>query len=276
MSAYINWNGAVVEKERFCIGPDNRSFRYGDGFFETMKVKQGTICLEALHFERLFSSLRLLRFEAPPQFAQEYLRQQIDELLEQNRLTETARVRLMIYRGDGSVYDPENHHPNFLIQSWPLPQKQLQPPLQIGIFRDARKACDLFSSVKSNNYLCYLMGALHAKQEGLDDALILNAHGRIADATIANVFIVQKDGVVKTPPLSEGCIAGVYRKFLLQSFVKDNIRFVEEPLPVEELRNASEVFLTNAVTGIRCVEKCADVKYVSEVSKYLKGRYESV
>ena len=55
----------------------------------------------------------------------------------------------------------------------------------MDIFPDARKTFDLYSGIKSNNYLCYLMGADFAKKRGLDDVIVLNAHGRIADATIA-------------------------------------------------------------------------------------------
>ncbi|MEB3088276.1 aminotransferase class IV, partial [Parvimonas sp. D4] len=90
----------------------------------------------------------------------------------------------------------QNHYPYFLIQSWPLQpatQELNENGLVIDIYKDARKTADLFSSIKSNNYLPYLMGALWAKEHHLNDAILLNPDNRVADATIANVFIV-KDG----------------------------------------------------------------------------------
>ena len=275
MKVHINWNGSITAPGDFRISPDNRGLRYGDGLFETMKARKGKIDLEPLHFERLFSSLRLLQFEIPSHFTAEYLREQVRLLLEKNSHTELARARLMVYRGDGGVYDSLDHRPQLLIQSWPLLEPASNPHgklLQIDVFHDARKACDVFSSLKSNNYLCYLMGALFAKNRGLDDALILNAYGRIADATIANVFIVT-DGMIKTPPLTEGCVNGVYRRYLLQCFQKDGLAFREEPLKVEELMEAEEVFLTNAITGIRWVHRCGGTIYGNETSVHLHTRY---
>ena len=79
-----------------------------------------------------------------------------------------------------------------------------------------------FSHIKTNNYLPYLMGALWAKENKLDDAVILNNYNRVADATIANIFLV-KNSIITTPSLSEGCVDGVMRKYLLHSFQKENI-----------------------------------------------------
>jgi len=73
----------------------------------------------------------------------------------------------------------------------------------IDLYRDARKTADQFSSIKSNNYLNYAMAALWAKQQHLNDVILLNAFDRVADATIANVFIV-KDECILTPPSVKG------------------------------------------------------------------------
>ena len=275
MIEYINWNGKIVEQNTFRIGPDNRAFRYGDGFFETMKVNEFGINLEELHFERLFFSLDLLQFDVPPFYTAAYFRQQVESLLRQNNHSSSARVRLMIYRGDGSIYGSIDHFPHFVIQSWPLRKDIMQinnDKLEIGIFTDSRKSCDKFSCLKSNNYLCYSMGAFFAAKHTLHDAVILNSYNRVADATIANIFIVQ-DGIIKTPSLNEGCISGVYRKYLLQSFSKDGIPFVEGPVTIDDLLHASEVFLTNALNGIKWIYKCGESLYTNEVSSFLHGQY---
>lgn len=275
MTEYINWNGTIVDTNSFTISPNNRGFKYGDGFFETMKVSGGVICLEALHFERLFSSLELLKFEGPEFYNPIYFKDQVQLLLKKNHHTSLARVRLMVFRGDG-LYNNENNQPNFVIQSCLLDTNTTQlnnNGLMIDIYKDARKSCDLFSSVKSNNYLCYGMATLFAKKSGLDDALVLNNFDRVADSSIANVFIV-RDGIIKTPPLSEGCIGGVYRRYLLQSFKKDSIPFKEEKITIEDLLEASEVFLTNAIRGIKWVSNCSSKAfYKNDVSSFLHGKY---
>lgn len=277
MVEYINWNGNIVDKNLFHISPSNRSFRYGDGFFETFKVDEFAICLESFHFERLFHSLNVLHFDTPSFYTPVYIRQQIEILLHRNNHSSLARVRLMVFRGDGGLFDQVNDYPNFVIQSWPL-DKQTNllniEKLKIDIFYDARKTCDMFSSLKSNNFLCYVMAAFFVTKHGLYDALVLNPYGRIADSTTANIFIVQ-NGVIKTPPLTEGCISGIYRKYLLQCLLRNDIPFVESHVTVDEVLHASEVFLTNAVKGIRWIHNCGNVFYKNEVSGFLHNKFSN-
>ncbi len=225
MPEYINWNGKIVDKDNFHISPDNRSFRYGDGFFETMKIADGNLLLSGLHFTRFFSSLQLLSFDVPVLFTPEYFIEHVQNLVTKNNHRSHARVRLMVYRGNGGLYDPENHYPHFVIQSWPLQELRDElntNGLNIDIYTEARKVSDSFSMVKSNNYLCYAMAALWAKKNKLNDCLLLNPYNNICDSTIANIFIVQ-DNVIKTPAIAEGCVNGVARSYLIECCKKDNI-----------------------------------------------------
>ena len=263
MQEYINSNGKIIDKNRFYISPDNRSFRYGDGFFETMKIEDGKILLSDYHFKRLFSSLQILSFDLPSLFTPEYFTTQIQNLVIKNNHFSLARVRLMIYRGNGGLYDPENHYPNFIIQTWQLQQATNDlntNGLDIDIYKEARKVFDSFSMVKSNNYLGYAMAALWAKKNKLNDCLLLNAGNNICDSTIANIFIVHKN-LIKTPAISEGCIDGVARLYLIESCKKDNIKISETIISINDTLNASEVFLTNAVNGIRWVKRSGEQTY---------------
>lgn len=272
---YLNCNGKIFNAGKLLISPNNRSFRYGDGFFETMKMIKGKIMLAESHFERLFSSLELLQFEKPNYFTVDYLKKNIEELAKKNHHSKLARIRLMIYRGEGGLYDPENHFPNHLIQTWSLNEANNslnENGLSIDIFKDSKKACDNYSHVKSNNYLSYAMAALWAKKTHLNDALLLNSYDRIADATIANVFIV-KDGSVKTPALTEGCVSGVMRRHLLTCMHKENIPVEETKIEVEELLEASEIFLSNSVYGIKWVKSCGTSNYSNELSKFLHKKF---
>lgn len=272
---YLYSNGKVYSADKLLISPNNRSFRYGDGFFETMKMINGKIVLADYHFERLFSSLDLLQFEKPNYFTVDYLKKNIEELAKKNGHSKLARVRLMIYRGNGGLYDPENHFPNHLIQTWelnPSNNKLNENGLVIDIFKDARKACDHYSHVKSNNYLSYAMAALWAKKNKLNDAIVLNSFDRIADATIANVFIVY-NGTVKTPALTEGCVSGVMRRHIIACLRKENIPVEETKIETEELENASEVFFTNAGYGIRWIQRCGNSNYTNELSGLLYKKF---
>lgn len=271
----LNYNGKILKDDSLLISPDNRSFRYGDGFFETIKVISDKVLLADYHFERLFSSLELLKFEKPSYLTGDYLHKQILELVEKNGHSKAARVRLTFFRGNGGLYDPENHFPNYIIQSWGLENTMAglnENGLVTDIFPDAQKACDRYANVKSNNYLSYAMAALWAKEQKLNDAIILNSFGRVADSTIANLFIV-KDGIIKTPALTEGCVAGVMRRYLLGCLKKEGIPFEETQISVEDVLQASELFLTNAIRGIVWVRQLRENTYQNKVASLLHKKF---
>lgn len=255
MAPLIVYNGNFLDGDKPFIGAGNRSFRYGDGLFETMKIINGKLLLADLHFERLFTGMQRLRFEPPRYFTPYYFMDLISKLCIRNHTEEAARVRMMVFRGEGSLYEPAGHYPNFVIQAIPLQQEVLslnKKGLVIDIYPDLRKSCDWLANLKSNNYLPYVMAAIYARENKLDDCLVLNSHGHIADATIANVFMI-KDSIVYTPSLSEGCVAGVMRRHLIKLLRENSFRVEEGSLRTEALSRADEIFLTNALYGLRWV-----------------------
>jgi len=274
-SQYFNFNDKILRTGKAIITADNRSFRYGDGFFETMKMVNGKIALGNYHFERLFSALDILKFKKPPYFTTEHVETLARTLAIKNGHEKLARVRLTIFRGDGGLYDAADQFPNYIIQTWKLDPgifKLNENGLATDIYTEAKKSCDSFSHIKSNNYLPYVMAAGWAKEKKLNDAFLLNNFNRLADATIANVFIV-KDGKVKTPSLSEGCVSGVMRRHLLACMRKENIPVEETQIETEEIFEANEIFLTNAVNGIRWVKQCGKSNYNLQLAKYLFEKF---
>jgi branched-chain amino acid aminotransferase len=268
MSTYLSLNGRMHKADQPLILPDNRSFRYGDGFFETMKLVDGSLPLGDLHFERLFHSLDQMGFERPAHFHRTYIEEQIRAVTEKNQHTRLARIRLTVFRGEGGLYDPVSDFPNHLVQSWqlnPAAQELNENGLVLGIYQQARKSSDDFSHIKSNNYQPYLMAARYAKKMQWNEAIVLNHADRVADATIANVFI-GVNGIIKTPALSEGPVAGVMRQYLLREARKAGYAIEEGPIHPDELRDATDMFLTNAISGIRWVKQCGENGYVKELS----------
>lgn len=265
---YLNFNGAIIRADKKIITADNRGLRYGDGIFETMKLVDGILPLAELHFERLWQGIELMQFETPAYFNAGYLSAQVVELAKKNNHHRNARIRIMIFRSDGGLYDPQNMVVNYTIQSWELPSG---PPslnengLLLDIYPDARKTFDSFSHLKSNNYLPYLMAALYAKSNRLNDCFVLNANGNICDSTIANVFIV-KDQLLFTPSLTEGAVGGVMRKYLLGQFPAAGFLAHEKILGLYDIREADEIFLTNAVQGLKWVGKFRDNSYSNTIS----------
>lgn len=273
MDRSIHFNGKILPAEQALIGAGNRGFRYGDGLFETLRVVNGHIILPELHVERLLAGMTVLQFDIPALFTATYLRETILTLCRKMKIEAGARVRLNVFRGNGGLYDPENHHPNIVIEAWPLelPARLHENGLVIDIYTEARKHPDILANLKTNNYLPYILAALHAQKNRLNDCLLLNSAGRICDATIANVCWV-KHGNVFTPPLSEGGVGGVMRKYLL-THVKGDHALQEALLTPETLAQADEVFLTNAIQGIRWVRAYKDKAYTNTVAARLFEEY---
>lgn len=268
MKGWLNFNGNFIDENNPVIKTDNRSFRYGDGLFETMKVVMGSIRLKELHFGRLFFGMEQLKIHVQGLINAKLLEEQIMKTIKKNHITGPARVRLTMYRGDGGLYDPNSEGAGYIIQVWPLSSSNLvlnDNGLVIGLYDAAKKSTDAFSNIKTNNYLVYAMGALYARQEKYNDCLILNTNNRVCDATIANVFWV-KDGNIYTPPLSEGCVAGVMRANLIQRVPSFGLTITEKEAELQDLMEADELFLSNAITGIRWVREFDGKTYENNIS----------
>lgn len=210
--------------------------------------------------------MQTLQFDQP-RFTGKSLNDQIKELCVRNNHS-SSRVRLMVFRGDGGLYNPENNLPNYIIQTSDLKDPNYEVDrkgLSVDIFPNGAKSVDEFSNLKSNNFLIYIMAAFYAKMNQLDDCMVLNCHGRICDSTISNVFCI-KDGIVFTAPLSEGCIAGTMRRYLIENLARFGFTAYEKPIDIELLENADEIFLTNAISRIRWVEKLRNRQYENKIS----------
>ena len=259
---YFNYNGKILKEHTPIAGPDNRGLRYGDGLFETIKYKDAQLVLPDEHFARLWKGLQLLQFEIPKLFTAEMLQSSITQLVQKNNLA-TARIRVSVIRGDGGLYDAKSHAPQYIIQCWPLPENHArlnENGLQLCLYKEARKSIDAFCNLKHNNYLPYIMGALHAKKNHCNDALVYNSHNRICDTTIANVFII-KNGLLYTAALAEGCVAGVTRKCIIQTLSGTEYHVSEIELTEDLVLDADEVFTCNAMYNIRWVDSIAHKKY---------------
>lgn len=254
--ARFNFNGKIYEADTAVISADNRGLRYGDGLFETMKIKNGELILEDEHFARLWKGLQVLQFTIPKHFNPDKLQQEILTLAQKNQHENAARVRVTVFRGNGGLYDAIDNFPNYIIQTWPLPDGNGElnsNGLDIGIYSSVKKTCDILSNIKNNNYLPYVMAALEAKKEKWNDAILLNSFGRICDCSIANIFLI-KDEKVYTPSLGEGCVAGIMRKYLLDNFAVTGFSCTEKEITIEEILDADEVFLTNSIYNMRWVK----------------------
>jgi branched-chain amino acid aminotransferase len=261
-------NGNFISANDPAIYGDDLAYRFGDGLFETMLLLDGKIILENLHFERLFAGMNLLHYHSSELPGRESLKKKILELAKKNGHQHAARIRLAVSRGRGNI-DDLTTVPSYLISSKKVKRSSLnwqESGLCIDIFPDARKAPDVFSHLKSSSFLAYALAKRYAMNHDLDDALVLNSRDKIADASIFNLFLLYK-GKLITPALSEGCVDGVMRRYIMeQGEVEEN------SIGINDLLEADEIFLTNAIQGIRWVKKFRNKIYGNEQSASLFRR----
>ncbi len=278
---FYNYNGKIFSENENIIGPTNRGLRYGDGIFETIKFKNATIILADDHFKRLWQGMKALQFSIPVHLTVEKLTAEINALIKKNKLKE-ARIRITVIRSDGGIYDPKNDTPNYIIEAIKLSEDNGLlniNGLQICIYEVALKSIDLFSNLKNNNYLPYFMGAKFAKQQQCNDALILNSKGNICDSTIANIFFI-KDKIIYTTALSEGCVAGVMRNWLINTLRILNYKVEEIIVTKNILCEADEVFLSNSIYNIKWVGSLGDKNYtnieIQKINELLQRKYKAI
>jgi branched-chain amino acid aminotransferase len=256
----INYNGNLIDPQTPIATAANRSLRFGDGVFETMYWDGQKIENLDFHFDRLFKGLMILQFDLSDGFTKEFLSEEIKKLCENNSTSVRARVRLNIFREDGAVLLPVGNKPFFIIESAAYPEENLTP-LRLTIYKAEMKSTGVLGNLKTNNYLLNTLAIQFAKDNGFDDAIILNSRGNICEASSSNLFMVQK-GVLFTPALSQGCVAGTKRRELLEILPSLGFQVEETIITKDMIFEMEEIFLTNAIRPIRPVI-CIDNTYYS-------------
>jgi branched-chain amino acid aminotransferase len=241
---WYNFNGKLINEPLF--DHTNRSFRYGDGLFESMRVFNGKIFNERAHIDRLKKGLLALKIKMNKPLGVLFL--EIEELLHINNLDKGAYARLMIYRDASGGYLPNTHQASYFIEVGEAFSNQFElanSAIKISFYEEHKKHSGTLSNLKSNNALIYILAAIYAKEEKVDDALLLNEKNKVIESTNANLFILDKDGSLITPPLSDGCLEGTMR-----SFVMNHFQVKEQSLTKQDVQKSKEVILSNA-NGLR-------------------------
>jgi len=254
----INLSGQIRSADAPVLTVQNRAFRFGEGLFETMRLSQGRIALADFHFQRLNEGINTLGLDIGVGLNGEKILSEILALCEINGHSASARIRLTAFRDTGI----DGRSIQYLIETFPFERQVIANDhgLKLNIYPDGRKAIDSFSNLKSTNFLLYSKAAEFATKRSLDDCLVLNQANRIAETSIANVFCI-KDKSIYTPSLSEAPIAGVMRRWLLVQCKFPGYEFIETAIDTAFLNEADEVFLSNALRGIRPVRFFGNKEY---------------
>ncbi|MDN3664090.1 aminotransferase class IV [Algibacter miyuki] len=268
----VNFNENILE-DNTLLSVNNRGFAYGDALFETIKASYGKLLFWEDHYFRLMASMRIMRMEIPMNFTMEYLEEQILNTLTENNLSNaSSRVKLTVFRNEGGLYLPETNTVSFLIAVKPIDTDFYianSEFYEVDLFKDYYVSPSLLSTLKSNNKALNVVGSIYAKENKLNNCLVLNTEKQVVEALNGNVFVV-KGNEIKTPPMGSGCLKGVMRKQIIEIVNSlPEYELVEAAISPFELQKADEIFITNVVVGIQSVSKYRKKTFASEVSKLL-------
>jgi len=276
-SRYLDYNGEFHHTEDAIFQSHNRSFRYGDGLFETMCWQNGNIQLLNYHIDRLQKGMELLKLEGAKRYTAQFFLEKIAALLKKNQLSESeCSIRLAVFRDGAGLYTPVSNQAVYLLEVFKLDKKvnvHNQAGLIIDVFPDHRKPVNALSTIKSSNALLYVLAGIYRKTHALDDVLLINESGFLVEAASSNIFIWYNE-TLYTPALSEGCVDGVMRRSIIDFAKENDIAIVEAQINPQILNEAEEIFLTNAVHGMQCVLGYKKKRYFNRLSKDLWKKYE--
>lgn len=271
----INYNGNLINPEDLKLSQENRAFKYGDGIFETVKIQNNKILFWEDHYFRLMASMRIVRMKIPDFFTPEFLQEQIIQVITANQLENSSvRIKLNISRKQGGLYTPQSNDIDYIISVKELTNKFYtisDDYYEVALYKDHYIAPDLLSTIKSNNRIINVVGSIYAKENDFSNCFLLNTNKMVVEALNGNLFLV-KDKVIKTPPVSDGCLKGILRKQLIQIIEKlPEYELVEASISPFELQKADELFITNVIHGIQPVSKFRKKTYVNATARRLLG-----
>jgi len=254
-------DGKYYPKDDAKISVFDHGFLYGDGVFEGIRAYNGIVFKLKEHIDRLYASAHAIMLDIP--LTREEMINAVLETLRRNNLRD-AYIRLIVTRGVGDLgLDPRKcSKPSVIIITVPAlrlyEEERRREGISMIVSWTRRDSVDATShEIKSLNYLNSILAKIEANNAGADEALILDTHGYICEATGENIFIA-KDGKLYTPPRSSGALPGITAGVVKRIAAKLGYEVIERNLTVTELYDADEAFLTG--TG-------AEIVPIREVNK---------
>lgn len=249
----------------------NRAFCYGDALFETIHCMGTQPQFPELHWQRLLKGMKVLKMQIPENLHLKNIHNYIGKLLNKNRVFKGARIRITVFRDQGGLFSPEKNTVSWLMESSVLENEQYKletKGLAIDIYDELHKPVNILSNLKTTSSLIFVLAGIYRKENNLDECLVFNQYGRICESISSNVFVAKGNKII-TPSLDEGCIEGTMRYTIIDILKELGYDVEEKGILEKNLIDAEEVFLTNAIQGVKWVSAYRDRRYYNFISRKL-------
>ena len=255
-------NSEYIQLQDLSIELDNRAFNYGDGFFETVKIIKSNTFNFSIHYLRIIESCSILSLDFNN--TNQELTKIIETLIVKNNII-NGTVKLHFSRDSKGKYMPSSSEVNLLIITNKGEGFNVVKPVELCFYTDEIKTKSKLSTIKSCNALVSVLSSIYARGNNFDNAILFNTDDNVIECFNSNIFIIKED-IIYTPPLSDGCVSGTMRGWVL-----NNETVIEKSLSEKEILNADEIFITNAVSGIIPIKKVEETEFFSfELSAQLQ------
>ena len=217
--------------------------------FSTLRVKEGALFAWERHWARMLRDARLLNVAMPPDEAE--LERRLMQLVETNGRP-NCTLRLVVVRNGGGMWSGPLPAPGGRtsdVIALTADSKEWGESVRLAVQPNGRFAAGEFAAAKILSWGANLVWAERAQQQGYDEAILLNEHGRVAECTSANIFAVSGQDVF-TPPVIDGCLPGITREVLLQELQVPGVRIMERSLSIADLEAADEVCITSTTRDL--------------------------
>lgn len=278
---WIVFNGSLYQELPHNFYIDNRAFRLGDGFFETIRIIHGRVFMWNAHYARIVACCKAMQIEIPPVFTSDFLLSTMYKLIEKNAITGGGKMRITFFREGSGTYRPQSNRLGFVMEAETYHPSEFMVKdqgLNIEVYTQMKKYPSPLSLFKIMGNHIYIQASVWAAAHNYHDALILNHENHIIEATASNIFVV-KNNALYTPPLNSGCVGGVMRMSIINAALRLGVKIYESDLDVNDITYADEVFLTNAIAGISWVGSFRNKRYYHKLSDRLVeklNRLESI
>jgi branched-chain amino acid aminotransferase len=269
---YILHNDRVHEASARVLAPGQIGLLSGWGVFSTLHVADGVLFAWERHWARMKKDAALMRVPLPDD--PEAVRKRLLELVEANRAYNST-LRVAVVRNQGGVFEgPPTGHASDLI-AFTADLKDWGEGVKLGYVEQARHAACRFAGTKILSWAMNLTWVEEAHEKGLDEVILLNERGEIAECTSANIFIAN-GGKVSTPPLASGCLPGVTRDILLHEIHVPGFEIGEHTLLRANLELADEVFITSTTRALLPVLEIEGkkIRHTGHAQRALQTEYE--
>lgn len=240
-------NDKIVAADKAAVPVTDSSYLYGIGLFETMRAVSGRVFRLSDHLRRLNQSAEILGISN--HYPDEQLQDAITQTLEANRLTD-ARLRLQI--SNGPIQPDGTASTNLLItaaQFTPYPAEHYEKGVRVTLTNYRQNPHDPFAGHKTTCYGPRLTALKEAHQKLATEALWFTTENLLAEGSVSNVFLV-KDGALFTPPVQTPVLPGIARQTVIELAEAADIPCHEQPLAIDDLLAADEIFLTNVIMEV--------------------------